>query len=177
MDDPLISHSVSDIWGMDQGVEIYGQVGKFSYFTAVQDGGINTLQNFHSDKSVAGRIAYDPAGWLHLSASAMETGHLNVAGDTISAVWFANGFFRAIGPAATTSGFWADLAEVDATVRWTGGQVKASGDLVEVEDNNTVRDDTRHLSYFSVEATQTLADRLYGAVRFSEIPRTRAVIS
>ena len=29
IDDPLISRSLSDIWGVDEGVEIYGALGKF----------------------------------------------------------------------------------------------------------------------------------------------------
>ena len=126
MENPLISHSVSDIWGMDEGLEVYGQLGKWSYAAAVQDGGVNTLHNFHADKSVTARVGFEPAGWLRLSASAMRTGQLNSANDTVSAVWFAGGFFRALGPAATTKTFWANLGEFDAVGHWRNGYVKAA---------------------------------------------------
>lgn len=166
MANPLVSHSVSDIWDIDEGIEIYGQAANASYFLAVQDGGINALRNFHTDKSVALRIACDPSDWLHLSASAMRTGHLGVS-DSLSALWFGNGFFRALGPAGTTSGFWADLVEMDGAVKWAGGHVKAAGGLVRFDDNNRAGGDARHMAYYYTEAMQTIADRLYGAVRFS----------
>lgn len=36
MENPLISHSLSDLWGIDPGVELYGTVGDFNYVVAVQ---------------------------------------------------------------------------------------------------------------------------------------------
>src|SRR5258708_260009 len=39
VDNPLISHSLSDIWGVDEGVELYGSAKKLSYVLAVQNGG------------------------------------------------------------------------------------------------------------------------------------------
>lgn len=169
MDNPLVSHSLSDLWGMDEGVEIFGSLGKFSYFGAVQDGGINTLRNYHSDKSVALRAGYDPTSRAHFSASAMRTGHLNPTLDELSALWFGNGFFRALGPNATTTEFWANLAELDGSVHWRDGHLKAAGGLVQFDDNNPAANDTRHLSYYYIEGVQHLSDPLYGAVRFSQI--------
>ena len=43
INNPLISHSVSDLWGVDPGVELYGTLGKFHYVLAVQNGGIDNL--------------------------------------------------------------------------------------------------------------------------------------
>ena len=60
IDNPLILNSVSDFWGYDPGVEIYGALGKFSYVAAVQNGGGNGVQDDNDDKSVAGRISFDP---------------------------------------------------------------------------------------------------------------------
>src|SRR5262245_42813806 len=34
IDNPLISHSLADLWGVDEGIELYGSVGKFSYVVA-----------------------------------------------------------------------------------------------------------------------------------------------
>ncbi len=54
IDNPLILNSVSDFWGYDPGVEIYGALGKFSYVVAVQNGGGNGVQDDNDDKSVSG---------------------------------------------------------------------------------------------------------------------------
>jgi len=169
MEDPLVSHSVSDIWGMDQGLEVYGQKGPASYALAVTDGGIKTLGTAHSDKAVAARVGYDTGHGVHLSASAMRTGRLSPSGDSLSAVWFGNGFFRALGPPSSTSDFHADLEEADASLRWSDGEVKAAGGLVQFNDNAPGGADARHMSYYYAEVTQRLADRLNGAVRFSGI--------
>ena len=94
IDNPLISHSLSDLWGVDEGVELYGKVGPVRYTMAVQNGGIPDTLDYNDDKSVAGRLEYDPARWLHLSASGMRTGDLQVSGDQLSAMWFGNGFLN-----------------------------------------------------------------------------------
>jgi hypothetical protein len=166
MEDPLVSHSESDLWGWDQGVEIYGQSGRASYAAAAMDGNISTLNTSHDGKSVAGRVGYDPGGGVHLSASAMATGKLSASGDSLSALWFGNGFFRALGPSATY--FQAELEEADASYRWKGGEAAAAGGLVQFQDNGGSAD-SRNMSYYYLEGTQDLSDRLYGAVRFSEI--------
>jgi hypothetical protein len=169
MDDPLISHSLSDVWGFDEGFELYGHRGPLQYAVAMQNGGNNSLHDFNPDKSVAGRIGYDPTDWLHLSASAMRTGRLSVAGDQLSALWFANGFFRPIGPAASTTEFDSSLYELDGTAHWTGGDVKAAGGAVRFDDNNRAANDSRRLTYYYLEAVQHLSDPLYAAARFSHL--------
>src|SRR6185295_7689994 len=102
---PLISHSLSDIWGTDEGVEAYGKLGPVSYILAVQNGGVSRLRDFNADKSITGRVSWDPATWLHLSGSLMRTGELGATTDFISELWFANGFFRAIGALSRTTAF------------------------------------------------------------------------
>lgn len=169
LDNPLITHSVADVWGLDQGLELYGSAGPFSYVAAVQNGGFSTDRDFTSDKALIGRIGYGPASWLSLSASAMRTGDLTPAGDSMSAVWFGNGFFRGLGtPAAPTLRFHADLYELDATLRWSGGSLAAAGGWGRFGDEGGVNH-SRDLSYYSVEAQQRLAGGLYGAVRYSGV--------
>ena len=56
IDNPLITHSLSDIWGVDEGVELYGAYGKFSYVAAVQNGGHPEFRDFNSDKSITARV-------------------------------------------------------------------------------------------------------------------------
>src|SRR5207247_6258165 len=108
IDNPLISHSLGDLWGVDEGIELYGAASKVQYAVAVQNGGHSALHDFAADKSVAGRISYDPVRWLHLSASGMRTGDLSAKNDQLSELWFGNGFLRAFGSSATR--FHAELA-------------------------------------------------------------------
>jgi hypothetical protein len=175
MADPLISHSLSDIWGQDEGIELYGRAGAVSYVVAVQNGGLSQLRDFNADKSLAARIGWDPVTWLHLSASAMRTGQIATvspvtsAGDNLSAVWFGNAFFRALGPASRTTSFRADLYEADAVVKWKGGQAGAALGEVRFDDSDPLVDNSRRLRYGLVEARQDLTEQLYSAARYSEI--------
>lgn len=169
VDNPLISHSVADVWGYDEGVELYGEAGRFSYVLAVQNGGNPLLHDFNSDKSVVARLGYDPLRWLHLSASAMRTGDISVKSDSLSAVWFGNGFFRALGAPATTANFSAELAELDAAVHWKHGTLKAAAGTVKFDDDDTTRSNARRLRYYSLEGVQEIADGLFAAARLSEV--------
>ena len=169
IDNPLVSRSLPDIWGVDPGVEIYGALGKFSYVVAVQNGGgANGVEDFNGDKSVTGRIGYDPTRWLHLSVSGMRTGDLNNPKDFTSAMWFGNGFFRSLGSPATTA-FHANLVEGDATVRWKSGHVSAFGGYARYNDNDPSANNGRDIYYYSVEGVQGLSKKFYAAARFSEI--------
>ena len=175
VENPLISHSLSDIWGPDEGAELYGKLGAWSYAVAVQNGGVSQLHDYNSDKTFAARLGWDPLAWLHLSASAMRTGKLATVspatgtGDNLSSIWFANAFFRALGPASRTQNFWSNLYEADAVARWSGGQVAAALGQVQFDDSDPLVDNSRHLRYGYREAMQSLTEQLYGAARFSAI--------
>ena len=174
VDNPLISHSLADFWGFDAGVELYGSRGDLNYVFAVQNGGFNASNDHDSDKSVTARIGWDPLPWLKLSASAMRTGDLRVdtaatPGDGLSAVWFGNGFFRQLGSSATTTSFHANLWQGDASARWKSGHVGASLGGASFDDNDKTADNSRTLTFGSLELVQSLADDLYGAARFSRI--------
>ena len=112
IDNPLISRSLSDLWGVDEGVEVYGALGKFSYVLAVQNGGVPDTRDFNADKAVTGRLSYDPSPRLHFSLSGMRTGDLSAPKDVLSAEWFGCGFFRPLGGTV----FHANLVEADAAV-------------------------------------------------------------
>jgi hypothetical protein len=169
MDNPLVSHSLSDIWGIDEGVQVYGQLGPLRYNLAVQNGGYATMRDFNSDKSVVARIGFDPTPQLSLSASAMRTGDLTSAGDELSAAWFGNAFFRTIGPPGAATVFDVKLAEVDAAYRWKTGHLKANYGWANYEDNNPTADYSRDITYYSVEGLQYLTARVFGAARYSAI--------
>ncbi len=168
IDNPLISRSVTDIWGTDEGVELYGRLGPVSYVVAVQNGGPSGVRDYTSDKSVTGRLSVEPAPWLQLSASAMRTGDLDARQDFVSELWFGGGWFRSIGSAQTTT-FHAELFEGDVTVRLPHGHLKAFGGYAHYADNDPLGDNQRDLYYYSVEAVQDLTRKLYLAARFSEV--------
>lgn len=176
MDNPLITHSLSDIWGVDEGLEIYGDVAGLSYVLAVQNGGHKTLHDYDAGKSVVARVGVDPLSWLHLSASAMRTGELTVAGDGMSEVWIGGGFFKSIGGVATTQRFEARLVELDAVARWSGGQLAGAVGRADYDDNDTAADNARRLNYFYLVAQQRLAERLHAAVRYSELRTNRGYL-
>ena len=176
VENPLISHSLSDIWGPDEGVEIYGSLGgTWHYVVAVQNGGISQLHDYNSDKSVTARLGWDPLSWLHLSASAMRTGKIATVspvtsvGDSLSSLWFANGFFRALGPASRTNNFWANLYEADAVGKWSTGHLAAALGQVQFDDSDPIVDNSRRMRYGYLEAMQSVSEQLYGAARYSEI--------
>src|SRR6185437_9548336 len=118
IDNPLISRSLSDIWGVDEGIELYGSVEKLSYVLAVQNGGIPDTRDFNADKSITGRLSYEPCSHLHFSVSGMRTGDLNAQKDVLSALWFSGGFVRPLGAGTV---FHANLVEGDAQWRWARG--------------------------------------------------------
>ena len=168
IDNSFISHSLSDIWGVDEGIELYGRIGKLRYAAAVQNGGPSGVQDFSSDKSVAGRIGFDPASWLHLSASGMRTGELKPPGDYWSEVYFGNAWFLPFGSDKTTA-FHANLFEGDVEIRLPRGHIKAFGGYARYDDNDPSADNRRDIFYYSIEAVHDLTHKLYGGVRFSQI--------
>jgi hypothetical protein len=173
LDNPLISHSVADLWGIDEGVQVYGSLGRVRYNLAVQNGGHKALHDFNSDKSVVARLSLDATPQLHLSASAMRTGKLDVAGDGLSEIWLANAFFRALGTAANTKRFWAEIAEIDAAWRWKNGQLRGTAGWIDFDDDSTAGDNSRHMTYYSLETRQELVGNLFGAVRYSRLRAPR----
>jgi hypothetical protein len=168
IDNPLISHSLTDFWGVDEGVELYGALGKFSYAAAVQNGGPSGIRDFDSDKSVAGRISYDPLRWLHMSVSGMRTGNLDVKHDMWSELWFANGWIVPIGSSSTTK-LHAELAEGDVSFKLPFVKLSAFGGYLHYEDNDPGVNNQRDIYYYSVEAIHGLTRKLYAGARFSQV--------
>lgn len=167
LSNPLISHSVADLWGIDEGIQLYGALGQVKYNFAVQNGGHKALRDFDADKSLTVRLAYEPNTKLRFSASAMRTGKLSSAGDLVSELWIGNAVFRPLGPGSKT--FAAELLEFDALARWKGGQVLATLGWADYKDDSPAGDFSRRFRYYSLEARQQFTDELFGAIRFSDI--------
>jgi hypothetical protein len=168
IDNPLLSHSVSDIWGYGTGLQAYGDLSKFNYAVAVQEAsGINEVQDFNSDLAVTGRVGYDPNNHWDFSVSGMRSGNLSAQQDRRSSQWFGGTLFQNLGGATTTL-FNFELVEGDITGRWSGGYVHAFGGAGYYNDNNTAANDGRDFFYYAVEAVQNLPRRFYVASRFSQ---------
>jgi len=168
IDNPLISHSLPDIWGVDEGIELYGKIGKVSYALAVQNGGPSGVRDFNGDKSVSGRLSFDPNNWLHLSASGLRTGDLQRPGDYWSELWFGNGWFYPFG-STNANLYHANLVEGDVEIRLPHGHLKVFGGYARFDDNDPRRVDRRDIFYYSVEGVHDLTHKLFGAARFSQI--------
>jgi hypothetical protein len=169
---PLISHSLADLWGVDEGVEAYGRIGPAHYVLAVQNGGVSRLRDFDADKAVTGRVGWQPARWLSVSGSAMRTGDLATA-DNLSELWFGNAFFRCIAPAGRAEAFRVTLAQADATARWPRGHLGLSLGAARYADSDPLADNTRRLRYGALEVVQAIAGGFFGAARYSEIRAPR----
>ena len=168
IDNPLISHSLSDLWGVDEGVEIYGSMGKFSYVLAVQNGSVSGTHDYNCDKSVTLRLAYDPTHWLHLSLSGMRTGKLDAEDDSLSELWFGSGWFRSIG-GTNASTFYANLVEGDVQLNFSRGSLKAFGGYIRYGDNDPDANNGRDIYYYSVEGLFKVTRKFYAASRVSQI--------
>ena len=167
IDNPLILNSISDLWGIDAGIELYGTLGKFCYAAAVQNGGGN-VPDFDGDKAVTVRLGFDPTSWLHLSASGMRTGNLNVQGDQMSAMWFGNGVFQSIGGTGTSL-FNVNLVEGDVDFNLSRGQIRMFGGYAHYADNDPAGHNTRGIYYYGVEGVADVTRKLYTAARFSQV--------
>lgn len=173
MENPLITHSASDIWGIDEGVEVFGSAGGFDYVLAVQNGNHRLLNDYNEDKALVFRLGTSPAPGWRLSASAMRTGDLDPASDGFSEAWFGGGFFRALGQSATTHTYGARLFGLDASYTWDNGHAKAAAGQVRFDDDDSAADNSRRIRYWSLEAVQDFSSRLYAAARYSGIRAPR----
>jgi hypothetical protein len=173
IDNPLISHSISDLWGVDEGVELYGSVKKFEYVFAVQNGGEPIVHDFNTDKAIVGRASYKLSKNSYFSFSAMRTGKIDVLQDKFSELWFANSNLHMIGSPITTTTFQANLVQGNAQINWQSGHVYLEAGQLHYEDDDTASDNSRNAPYFQIEAVENINDKegrvFYGAGRFSRV--------
>lgn len=169
MANPLITHSVADIWGIDEGVQIYGSFGPVQYNLAVQNGGADTQHDYNRDKSVTVRLSYDPTQSLHFSASAHRTGKLDVAEDSVSEIWFGGEYLGPVGRLPATQTFQASLVDLEAKWQWRQGYVSAAVGVMHIDDDRPAADDSRRAHFYSIEGVQQLTQKLFVATRFGEI--------
>jgi len=165
---PLVVNSLSDIWGIDEGIVAFGEIGRASYAFAVQNGSNLYLSDFDVDKAMTLRLGYDPTPDLHLSVSAMRTGDLDAVREPLSEVWMSGAVFRSIGSASTTT-YGAELAEIDAAYTWRNARLSAAAGIARYEDDDPLADNTRDFEYFQIEGTRWLDRHWWLAARYSSL--------
>jgi len=169
MANPLVSRSVTDFWGIDEGLALYGASGPFSYALAVQNGGSSPLRDFDGDKSIALRMGYEPTRRLRLSGSVMRTGALDADRDRGSEMWIGNVVFVPIGSEATSE-FSAKLAQLDAIWSWNRGRIAAAAGKAWYEDDDPLDPaDANHrdFDFFQIEGRFDFAENYFAAARYS----------
>ncbi len=162
LEDPLVTHSLSDIWGTDEGLELYGEFGHASYAAAVQNGSSKVTRDYDSDKALTLRIGYDITPKIHVSASAMRTGRLQSVNEN-SEVWIGNAVFRNVDGSSVHQ---AELGEIDASYHWNGGHLLGTLGRARYSDNASF-DSTIHFRYYQIEAVQSITHEFYAALRYS----------
>lgn len=178
MENPFISHTLADIWGIDEGIELFGNLGPLTYVASIQNGGISRLRDFDKDKAMTLRLGFSPMKDLEIFASAMRTGDLNAVPvsalglnatyDIASEVWLANGVLIPIGGTGTTK-YNGTFAQIDARYRWEGGHLQGAFGIGTYDDNDPSSDNSRDFTFYSVDLVQNIINKLYGAARYSYI--------
>ena len=166
MDNPLISHSVADFWGIDEGIEAFGEMGNFSYVLALLNGSQDRLRDFTSDKSVVARAGFDLTNQLHFGGSFMRTGDIDPEKEVLTELWFGNGFFRSIGSESTTK-FDVEIAQLESTFAWQNGELKVDYGEIWYRDNDPNSSNSRDFEFWQIEAQQEIGENLYAAARYS----------
>lgn len=173
-DNPLISHSLADFWGIDEGVEVYGVLGPVDYVFAVQNGGVDTVRDFDGDKSLTLRLGIYPVDGLRVSVSAMRTGDLDPEEDRLSELWFGNGFVRSLSPPdemdeIAASAFGAEIFQGDVRWSWAQGHLWVSAGVLSYSDDDPAVNYDRDVSFYSIEGVQSITRRVYAAARYSQL--------
>lgn len=168
IDNPLITHSLSDFWGIDEGVALFGSAGKWDYVAAVQNGSHPFFHDYNSDKAVTVRLGFNPTHAWRISLSAMRTGDIATDGDKLSELWYGGGFFRGIGDAATNGNFHAELIALSIRYQWKGGHIGTEVCQTQYDDDQP-GDNKRESLCYGIECAQDLTRKCYLAGRVSRI--------
>ncbi len=168
-ENPLISHSLADFWGVDEGVAVFGKAGRIDYIVAVQNGGYAQTFDGNSDKSVTGRVGYEPVAALRISLSAMRTGDLDVEKDELGEIWFGDDFLRPQSGPEQDGVFSAEFYQADVRWSWKHGHIAGAGGYMNYREDTDISTEGRTAWYASLEVVQDLTRSVYAAARGSLI--------
>lgn len=167
-DNPLVAHSLSDFWGVDEGIEAYGTVHGLQYVLALQNGSNQPANDFTPGKAVTLRLGYDPFPGLHLAVSGLRTGRIAQVGDVRGELWFGNDWLRRR-PGSIAGEFWAEAVQLDVRRTWASGHVGASVGRLRYFDNDPGSLPPWRATFASVEGVRQLTRPLHVGARFSLI--------
>ena len=169
MDNWMVLRTAEWPWGYSQGVEVLGHSGTVRWFVSVMDGlgsgtGEDDFPLDHDDnlgKMVNAKLDLDPADWLHLSVSGMDSGR-----HASSALLLNDVNLQPVGgsPSAMVA---YQAWQADARLKF-GAAVELRGDFGNVFLND-VDPYSRTLTYYYAEAKVGLTDELYLVGRYSAI--------
>ena len=172
IDNPLISHSVADFWGVDEGIEAYGSLGKLQYVAAFQNGGTNAAFDFTSSKAATLRLGFDPLPGLHVSLSGIRTGRILQPSDTRAEFWFGNDWIRRRTGSVATN-FRADGIGGDVRKKFRAGHIAASAGRIRYSDDDPSRRFATSADYASLEAVAKTSRALHFGARYSFVDSKR----
>lgn len=74
IDNPLVTYSASFMYGVDEGVVLYGKMGRVNWIAALMDGNFVRGSDDNADKFTSLKLYGNPTERLYLSASALHNG-------------------------------------------------------------------------------------------------------
>ncbi|MFT5240380.1 MAG: hypothetical protein ACI9OU_000766 [Candidatus Promineifilaceae bacterium] len=172
---PLISHSLPDFWGIDEGLELFGMLGSVDYTVALQNGSTKTTRDGDPAKALTVRLGMHPTSWMRASVSAMRTGDLSTSKDRLSELWFGDAFIRSIGGTNTTTHFDAKLLQGDLSFDWSSGSLWLSGGVMDYADDDSASRNERDVAFYVAEIVQDLTPKVYSALRYSGIEASKGI--
>lgn len=165
---PLVSHSVADVMGIDEGIELFGEAGPWGYTLAAMNGGKSSLRDFDAEKALVGRLEYKKGDRFLFGASFMNTGSISVSEDGETELWFGDTRFRSIGSTGTNE-FDVGIGQLDLVYNWKGGGVKFAVGEARYRDDDPAGNNERDFSFYQLEWVQHFTSEVYGALRFSNV--------
>jgi hypothetical protein len=167
-DNPLVAHSVTDFWGVDEGVEAYGSLGGLQYVLALQNGSNQPANDFTPGKAVTLRVGFDPLPGLHLALSGIRTGRIAQVGDVRGELWFGNDWMRRR-TGSLAGEFQAEAVQLDARRTWAGGHVAGSVGRLRYKDNDPSGRPALAANFAVLEGVRQITRPLHVAARFSVV--------
>ena len=171
IDNPLITNSASYVYGWDEGVMAYGNIGAISFVAAITDGTDERSSEDHDDKAVNVKISGRPTDNIYLGFSAMRNGKASK-----SAVEFGGSHFEPIGQSHSSSVGTSPSNEVNGTLFQLDAKISAehqrsyiAGYIGTAMQDDDESDFERDFSWFGLEALHYLSNEWYLVGRYSEI--------
>ncbi len=165
---PLISHTAAQVYGMDEGVLVHGDLGELRWVTALTAGSNDRSQDDDPSKLVSARLSGEQESW-RWSVSLAHTGESDESpflfgGKTMRPVGAKYASTNGASPSDKVS---VSLAEFDAVTRLTDDtEAEFAFGHGKLDDDVSAFD--RDLTWFHLQGVHDLGDGVSLALRYSE---------